>query len=83
MTKDELWQQLTEPWNTFPALAKPIIARGGVCVGTETAINGYVFQFGLIPTNAGTPPGKVISYAKIGDWGNVTVAVKAADLPFG
>lgn len=83
VTNQEAWQQLTAPYDTFPALTKAIVGRGGVTIGGEEVIGDYTFQAGIIPfTGTGGNPAPVVAYARTGDWGNVIIASGASDLPF-
>lgn len=79
MTNEELWQQLTKPYESFPALTKRIVALGGLPIGTEVVLGDYTYQLGLIPMSGS--PVDVVIYARTGDWANVKVARRASELP--
>lgn len=81
MTKEDLWKQLTAPWESYPALGKAIVALDGQVIGTEVTFGEYVFQLGIVPIPADRSSIDVVAWCKIGDWGHVEVSYIASTLP--
>lgn len=79
LTKEELWQILTVPYESYPALTKQIVGMGGIPVGTEVVIGEYTYQLGIVPMSGS--PDDIVAYARTGDWGNVLVARSLDGLP--
>lgn len=72
MTKEELWDNLTSRWETYPALTKAILEVFELPIGEEQVVGDYTFQLGT---------GPVVAFARTGDWGNVAVATDPSQLP--
>lgn len=81
MTNQEAWAQLTAPYETFPALTKAIVGRGGITIGPEVVIDKWTFQAGILPSSTGIPT-VVVAHAVTGDWERIAVAPGEDYLPF-